>query len=88
MLAGVNFEVPVSEYLLVRSKSPWSGNGDASKEQVQYMIKSLLKLKTTPKFFDATDAPGRCRLPLASNHAPAIGFKSWRSFSNRIRKES
>jgi len=45
MLAGVNFEVPVSEYSPREIKKSVVGNGAASKEQVQYMIKSLLKLK-------------------------------------------
>ena len=80
MLAGVNFEVPVSEYSPREIKKSVVGNGAASKEQVQYMIKSLLKLKTTPKFFDATDA-----LAVAVCHShritrPRAGFKSWRSF--------
>jgi crossover junction endodeoxyribonuclease RuvC len=80
MLAGVNFEVPVSEYSPREIKKSVVGNGAASKEQVQYMIKSLLKLKTTPKFFDATDA-----LAVAVCHShritrPRTGFKSWKSF--------
>jgi len=80
ILAGVNFEVPVTEYSPREVKKAVVGNGAASKEQVQYMISSLLKLKTAPKYFDATDA-----LAVAVCHShrithPRGGFKSWKSF--------
>jgi crossover junction endodeoxyribonuclease RuvC len=32
------------------------GNGNATKEQVQYMVSQILKLKEIPKSFDVTDA--------------------------------
>ena len=80
ILAGVNFEVPVTEYSPREVKNAVVGNGAASKEQVQYMIKNLLKLKTAPKYFDATDA-----LAVAVCHShritrPRAGFRSWKSF--------
>ena len=56
MLAAVNYEIPTSEYSPREVKKAVVGNGAASKEQVQYMIKSLLRLRETPKLFDATDA--------------------------------
>ena len=80
MLAGVNFEVPVSEYSPREIKMSVVGNGAASKEQVQFMMKSLFELKTAPKLFDATDA-----LAVAVCHShritrPRASFKSWRSY--------
>lgn len=80
ILAGVNFEVPVTEYSPREIKKSIVGNGAASKEQVQFMIKDLLRLKQTPKFFDETDA-----LAVAVCHShritrPRGGFKSWKSF--------
>jgi crossover junction endodeoxyribonuclease RuvC len=56
MLAAVNHEIPTSEYSPREVKKAVVGNGAASKNQVKYMIKSLLQLRDTPKLFDATDA--------------------------------
>lgn len=80
MLAGVNHEIPVSEYAPREVKKAVTGNGAASKEQVQYMMMSLFKLKEPPRHFDSTDA-----LAVAVCHAfritaPRSGFKDWSSF--------
>ena len=80
ILAGANFEVPVTEYSPREIKKSVVGNGAASKEQVQFMMKSLLKLSTALKSFDATDA-----LAVAVCHShrisrPRTAFKSWKSF--------
>lgn len=56
ILAAVNFEIPTSEYSPRQVKKAIVGNGAASKEQVQSMVRTLLKLKETPRFFDVTDA--------------------------------
>ena len=44
------------EYTPLQIKSTVTGNGTAAKSQVQYMVKSLLRLKETPKPDDAADA--------------------------------
>ncbi len=44
------------EYTPLQIKSTVTGNGTAAKNQVQFMVKSLLKLKETPKPDDAADA--------------------------------
>jgi crossover junction endodeoxyribonuclease RuvC len=80
ILASVNHEIPVTEYSPREVKKAVTGKGAASKEQVQYMMMSMLKLKTTPKHFDSTDA-----LAIAVCHAfkistPRSGFKDWKSF--------
>ncbi len=56
ILAAVNFQVPTAEYSPREVKKAVVGNGAASKEQVQRMIKTMLDLKETPKLFDSTDA--------------------------------
>ena len=81
ILAGVNFEVPVTEYSPREIKKSVVGSGAASKQQVQFMMKSLLRLATTPRHFDATDA-----LAVAVCHShhisrPRSGFRDWRSFA-------
>ncbi|MGH2568941.1 MAG: crossover junction endodeoxyribonuclease RuvC [Bacteroidota bacterium] len=56
ILAAVNHEIPTAEYSPREIKKAVVGNGAASKEQVQYMVKSILRLRETPKFYDASDA--------------------------------
>ena len=48
MLAASEEGIRVVEYAPARVKQSVSGNGRATKEQVQHMIKSLLNLKTLP----------------------------------------
>lgn len=44
------------EYTPLQIKSTVTGNGTAAKTQVQYMVKSILRLVDTPKPDDAADA--------------------------------
>ena len=44
------------EYTPLQIKSTVTGNGNAAKQQVQFMVRSLLKLRETPKPDDAADA--------------------------------
>jgi crossover junction endodeoxyribonuclease RuvC len=81
ILAGVNAEVPVTEYSPREIKKSVVGSGAASKEQVQFMMKTLLRLPSTPRYFDATDA-----LAVAVCHShritrPRAAFKNWKSFA-------
>ena len=55
MLAAAERGIPVVEYPPARIKEAISGNGRASKIQIQQMIKHLLHLKTPPPV-DAADA--------------------------------
>lgn len=56
ILAAVHRQLPTSEYAPRAVKKAVTGNGGASKEQVQYMVRSILRLRTVPKELDATDA--------------------------------
>ena len=56
ILAAVNAEIPTAEYSPREVKRAVVGNGAASKDQVSYMIQSILNLKSAPKYYDATDA--------------------------------
>jgi len=56
ILAAVNHEIPTAEYAPREVKHAVAGSGAASKDQVSFMVKSILKLKSTPKFYDTTDA--------------------------------
>jgi crossover junction endodeoxyribonuclease RuvC len=56
ILAAVNHEIPTTEYSPREVKKAVVGSGSASKQQVEYMVKTILNLKEAPKFFDASDA--------------------------------
>ena len=48
----------VYEYSAKKIKQSLTGNGNAHKEQVKFMVKNLLKLNEAPKSNDASDALG------------------------------
>lgn len=56
MAAALAREIPITEYSPKKVKQSVTGNGNASKEQVADMLKTLLSLKELPKLLDATDA--------------------------------
>lgn len=56
MLAATLREVPIREYAPREVKKAVTGLGNASKEQVQFMVKKLLNLSENHEFLDATDA--------------------------------
>jgi crossover junction endodeoxyribonuclease RuvC len=56
MLAAANAGLPVAEYAPLAIKSAVVGYGRAEKEQVQHMVKQLLRLDETPSSPDAADA--------------------------------
>lgn len=55
IVACVNQSLPVYEYAAKSIKQAVVGTGNASKEQIQHMVKSLLKLPAAPQE-DAADA--------------------------------
>lgn len=54
--AALYKNIPTTEYSPRKIKQSITGNGNASKEQVSAMLKTLLKFTETPKHLDATDA--------------------------------
>ncbi|OGU58723.1 MAG: crossover junction endodeoxyribonuclease RuvC [Ignavibacteria bacterium GWF2_33_9] len=56
VLAAVSRNIEIIEYSPKEVKKSVTGNGNASKQQVQYMIQSLLKIEEKPKFLDSSDA--------------------------------
>jgi crossover junction endodeoxyribonuclease RuvC len=55
LLAATLRDVPVFEYAPAEVKSAVAGTGRATKEQVQFMVQRLLRLKTAPSPADAAD---------------------------------
>jgi crossover junction endodeoxyribonuclease RuvC len=56
LLSLAEADIPIEEYSPREVKKSVVGNGNASKEQVEYMVKKIINLKTSPKTQDATDA--------------------------------
>lgn len=55
LLAGARRELAVHEYSPAEVKSAIVGSGRASKEQVQFMVQRLLRLRAAPEPADAAD---------------------------------
>ncbi|MEJ2005068.1 MAG: crossover junction endodeoxyribonuclease RuvC [Cyclobacteriaceae bacterium] len=80
MAAALRNDIPITEYAPKKVKQSVTGNGNASKEQVAEMIKTLLNFSEQPRLLDATDA-----LAVALCHhfqfgSRQNGSKSWKSF--------
>ncbi|MBT3299270.1 MAG: crossover junction endodeoxyribonuclease RuvC [Candidatus Marinimicrobia bacterium] len=56
ILAAVNADINVRQYAPRKVKQSVVGNGAASKEQVQFMVTQILKLKEAPESLDISDA--------------------------------
>jgi crossover junction endodeoxyribonuclease RuvC len=82
MAAGLQREVPITEYAPKKIKMAITGNGNASKEQVAKMLQSLLKLKTLPKNLDATDglAAAVCHFYNADKTVQGKNYSGWAAF--------
>ncbi|WWO97089.1 MAG: crossover junction endodeoxyribonuclease RuvC [Candidatus Dasytiphilus stammeri] len=55
MVSAVNHHLPIFEYAAKKVKKTIVGTGEAGKQQIQYMVRFLLKLSFTPNS-DAADA--------------------------------
>lgn len=82
MLAALNHQIPVSEYTPKEVKKAVTGNGNASKEQVRYMVETMLSMSAGSfATMDASDA-----LAVAICHVNRGGdtqkshSKNWASF--------
>ncbi len=83
MLAAATRGIPVTEYAPRKAKEAVTGNGGASKEQVNVILQKTLGINIEEKFLDATDA-----LAIALCHHyqmtnPLAGIKtdsSWEKF--------
>ena len=58
LLMAAKYNIPVFEYSAKKVKQAITGNGNADKTQIQYMVKQIFKLKILPQPLDASDAIG------------------------------
>ena len=83
MAAALAYDIPIFEYAPRKIKQSVTGNGNATKEQVSAMLKSLLKFEENPQFLDATDglAVAVCHSfqQTASNNTSS-NYSGWEAF--------
>lgn len=84
MSAALERDIPITEYEPRKIKMAITGNGGASKQQVQEMLRRILNIpvdRLLPEL-DATDAlaAALCHHYESSKPIPAGGAKSWKAF--------
>lgn len=82
MAAGLYRNIPIFEYSPKKIKKAITGNGNASKEQVAAMLKSLLSVKEMPKHLDATDglAAAVCHFFQGETSKKGKNYTGWKAF--------
>lgn len=87
MAAALSRDIPIAEYEPRKVKMAITGNGAASKEQVQEMLVRILKIPREDLLpeLDATDALGvaLCHFYESSRPSLPAGPKSWKEFIAR-----
>ena len=56
MVAAASKQIPIYEYSARKVKQSLTGNGNAHKNQVQFMVKATLQMDHSPEPMDASDA--------------------------------
>lgn len=87
MAAAISRQVPIKEYAPMQIKMAITGNGSASKEQVAYMLRQMMKIpeEAMLPWLDATDglAAAYCHFIESSRPTTTGGAKSWKEFVNK-----
>lgn len=87
MAAALARQVPITEYEPRKIKMAITGNGAASKEQVQEMLRRILSIpkEDLPDQLDATDALGAALCHFYESQRPQVhkGCKSWKEFLSK-----
>ncbi len=80
--AALYRNIPTVEYEPKKIKQSITGNGNATKEQVAFMLQKALKIEEMPKYLDATDglAAAMCHFYKSNSPAATKGGNSWASF--------
>lgn len=80
LLAAVERNVRVSEYSPREVKKAIVGNGSASKEQVRYMVTSLLRMRATDLVLDASDALAIALCHLQRWQGSSMPYRDWKTY--------
>jgi crossover junction endodeoxyribonuclease RuvC len=75
-------DLTINEYSPKKIKQSITGSGNASKEQVASMLKTLLNFKETPEFLDATDglAAAVCHYFQRKPGTATKAYTGWKAF--------
>jgi len=85
--AALYRDLPVFEYAPRMIKMSITGRGQASKEQVATMLKTILEFRSESMVLDATDALGAALCHFYQSGKPAA-LKDYRNWSDFIKKNS
>ena len=86
MLAAKEMKLPVFEYAPTAVKQSVTGNGRATKEQVQFMVTKLLNLKEEP-YADSADALAIAICHLHNhNRSPKMPALQKKRVPNRLKR--
>jgi len=80
ILAAVEKEIPTTEYSPREVKKAVVGSGKASKEQVQFMVRSLLGLADRKMLHDTSDALAIALCHLHRITVPTSKHRVWKSY--------
>jgi len=82
ILAAVQHQLPTTEYSPREIKRALVGNGSASKDQVAYMVRTILRLQEEDILHDVTDAlaVAICHIHKVISPYNQRQFKDWKSF--------
>ena len=82
MAAALSRSIPIFEYSPRKIKQSITGKGNASKEQVASMLKSILSMKENPETLDASDglAVALCHYFQKSGKESGKKYSGWNSF--------
>lgn len=80
ILAAVHNNLPITEYSPREIKKSVVGNGAASKEQVSYMVKTLLTIKPLKLRFDESDALAVALCRALRLKMPGVKSRNWKAF--------
>lgn len=79
MLGALHHDIHISEYSAKEMKMAVVGNGNASKEQVHYMVKKILDIKKDMAL-DESDALGIAICHAHRVKSPRASVKSWSAY--------
>jgi crossover junction endodeoxyribonuclease RuvC len=84
MAAALYRSIPIFEYSPKKIKQSITGNGNASKEQVASMLKTLLAIQGSPRYLDATDglAVAVCHYFQNFSNGNSNKYSGWKQFIN------
>lgn len=86
LLAAQQAAVTIREFPPAEIKKAITGNGAATKDQVQFMIAKLLRLKAAPQPADAADGVAAAMCACLLPNFPAITFDPAMRFSPKLTK--